>query len=150
MRGGWILGPFIGAGMAIIAVYAIGEHRARGAIDDLLLYVKPDGRFYIAAKDAIYERLFDPYTAKFGKFWSSQVAGRLLICGTVNSKNRMGAYIGMQIFAYDTISHSLIFKDDVGERVRFKEDYDQCEKSQYELTADELKILQKISTSPKN
>lgn len=149
MRGGWILGPLIGGGVAISALYAMGELRPNGILDELLLHVRPDGRNYLAAKAAISERLFDPYTARFGEMWSEQMPGRTVICGTVNSKNRMGAYIGMQLFAYDTIAHIAVFKDDIALGSSLKESYAKCETASNALSPAEREIIKRLSVPPK-
>ena len=52
---------------------------------------------YAAARSAILAELKDPDSAKFGSF--SHGAGDT-ICGSVNSKNSYGGYVGMAPFAY--------------------------------------------------
>ncbi|MGN6422574.1 MAG: hypothetical protein ACTHLA_04600 [Asticcacaulis sp.] len=60
------------------------------------LPITPEGK----ARSAISKMLIDPSSGKFTYINKSKNA----ICGTVNAKNRMGAYTGSSLFIYDAIS----------------------------------------------
>lgn len=50
------------------------------------------------AKDAVRQRLIDPDSAQFRDLRKVDEG----ICGQVNSKNRMGGYVGYRTFLYDS------------------------------------------------
>ncbi|WP_164119120.1 hypothetical protein [Sphingorhabdus sp. Alg239-R122] len=55
------------------------------------------GCSYYDAKDAVKEQLIDPESAIFDEMnWTGSH-----ICGFVNSRNRMGGYVGWTAFVYD-------------------------------------------------
>jgi hypothetical protein len=57
---------------------------------------------YAPAKIAMARKLTDPESARWGEFYSVVGdGGYQLICGAVNSKNRMGGYVGMTGFTYE-------------------------------------------------
>ena len=53
------------------------------------------------AEIAIERTLYDPYTARFGRLKLVQNSLGEFVCGTVNSKNRIGSNIGVRRFAYN-------------------------------------------------
>jgi hypothetical protein len=74
-----------------------------------------DQQAFAAARSAVLANLKDPDSAKFGTtFTRKMVSGSTvltllgyavdqrtdLVCGTVNSKNSFGGYVGMTVFAY--------------------------------------------------
>jgi hypothetical protein len=53
------------------------------------------------AKQAILRKLTDPESARWGEFYrSAEPDANGLVCGAVNSKNRMGGYAGMKALVY--------------------------------------------------
>lgn len=52
---------------------------------------------YVQAKSKVKEQLIDPYSAQF----ENMVTKNGVVCGTVNSKNLMGAYTGPRGFIVD-------------------------------------------------
>lgn len=50
------------------------------------------------AKNYVAQSLFDPESAKFSTIFNGK--GKYTICGFVNAKNRMGAYVGATPFVY--------------------------------------------------
>lgn len=52
------------------------------------------------AKKAVRESLFDPDSAKFSGVFKGAADGNY--CGSVNAKNRLGAYVGSNLFMYES------------------------------------------------
>jgi hypothetical protein len=53
------------------------------------------------AKQAMLRKLTDPESARWGDFYRiADPAANGLVCGAVNSKNKMGGYVGMTGFVY--------------------------------------------------
>jgi len=66
-----------------------------------------------------FERLFDPYSAKYRffnkpiKYWdksSNKNYFGYVVCGGVNAKNRFGAYVGEQVFFFIINSGKIVLK----------------------------------------
>lgn len=54
----------------------------------------------VAARLAVEERLKDPDSAKFDVLYTSEKAGIVVVCGTVNAKNGFGGYAGEEEFIF--------------------------------------------------
>lgn len=63
------------------------------------------------AQREVSKNLFDPFTAQFDDLRTVSHNNREYVCGYVNAKNRMGAYIGKHQFVYDTLI-GISFVDD--------------------------------------
>ena len=87
-----------------------------------------DQQAFAAARAAVFAGLKDPDSAKFGTTFTRKTVSdgkalvfRLrfytvdqrtdLVCGTVNSKNSFGGYVGMAVFAY-RVSRKDVFIDE--------------------------------------
>jgi hypothetical protein len=55
-------------------------------------------QFISAAKASIAYDLFDPSAAQFRNLFVSERGAVRVLCGEVNGKNRMGAYVGFRRF----------------------------------------------------
>lgn len=91
----------------------------------------PDQQAFAAARAAVLADLKDPDSAKFGTTFTRKTVGdgahtivfRMrfvtvdertdLVCGTVNSKNSFGGYVGMSVFAY-RVGRKDVYIDEVG------------------------------------
>jgi hypothetical protein len=61
----------------------------------------PKADEFLPAKQAMLRKLTDPESARWGNFYRApDSAANGLICGAVNSKNKMGGYVGMTGFVY--------------------------------------------------
>lgn len=56
------------------------------------------------AKAAIKRKLTDPESAQFTELFKVQPRNGEAVCGLVNSKNRMGGYVGARGFFFDQVS----------------------------------------------
>jgi hypothetical protein len=61
---------------------------------------KPPDEFN-AAKAAMARKLTDPESARFDDLFKVQTDSGEAVCGMVNSKNRMGGYVGVTGFIYE-------------------------------------------------
>ena len=59
------------------------------------------------AKEAASKMLSDPYSARFGDMKNGAGSGDM--CGTVNAKNKMGAYVGETPFFYEKATKQATF-----------------------------------------
>lgn len=59
------------------------------------------------AKEAVSKMLNDPYSAHFGDTKKGANSGD--VCGTVNAKNKMGAYVGETPFFYEKATKQATF-----------------------------------------
>ena len=66
------------------------------------------------AKRAVRQSLFDPDSAKFESVLTNQGSGA--VCGFVNAKNRMGAYVGSSPFVYQKGSGVTLVREPPKER----------------------------------
>ena len=67
---------------------------------ELPAMITPQGQLFAQAKAAVTPMLIDPYSAKFEAFREVDTPYGTAVCGLVNAKNRMGAYIGRSRFVY--------------------------------------------------
>ncbi|MFG1247641.1 SPOR domain-containing protein [Xanthobacter flavus] len=94
---------FSGIAIGVAATLAVQAALDRGAVqyvDDLLSFATPEGRLFNQAKAALEPILFDPYSAKYQGLRSVDTEYGTAVCGIVNAKNRMGAYVGNSKFVY--------------------------------------------------
>ncbi|SDS41792.1 hypothetical protein [Pseudomonas prosekii] len=72
-----------------------------------------------SAFNLVSEKLKDPDSAKFGPTVRHVVTGNEhAVCGTVNSKNGFGGYVGMKRFAYIHERATVFFDDGTDDFVR--------------------------------
>lgn len=64
------------------------------------------------AQAAVKVRLSDPQSAQFTKVFVVGEKGDRVVCGMVNSRNRMGGYAGPVLFAYqELIRHAVVIDE---------------------------------------
>lgn len=74
--------------------------------------VASDTTVVAAAISAVKANLKDPSSASFGQIARRQVgSGKNVACGTVNSKNSFGGYVGDRRFIYTHEGASVLFDD---------------------------------------
>lgn len=60
------------------------------------------------AKDSVSEHLADPYSAQFEHLRNVHRAPETAVCGTVNAKNALGAYVGQHRFIFINTSGLMV------------------------------------------
>ncbi len=151
MRASWIIGPAIGAAIALSAQYVLTNTAASTYIEGIILSLKIPGWEGIAARRAVSGRLFDPYSAHFSEMQHMpRGTGSPLVCGEVNSKNRMGAYIGMQQFAYDPATDLVVFKSDTDEIPAAQRFLDVCDGKSIDLITARTDIIRGVASRPRS
>jgi hypothetical protein len=74
-----------------------------------------DEQAFSLARKRVSENLKDPYSAQFGVQLvrkTHQLGAEFdRVCGTVNAKNSLGAYTGMQIFSYNLVNDVVVMGD---------------------------------------
>lgn len=78
------------------------------------------------AQWAVSKYLFDPYTAQFDDLRTVSYENHQYVCGYVNAKNKMGAYIGKHEFVYDPFIDLAIVDDDSDMAKALKERFQPC------------------------
>jgi hypothetical protein len=71
----------------------------------------------LLAQQSVEKSLFDPYSAVFDdlRVVTGDTKHSVAVCGTVNAKNRMGAYVGRTAFLYESLTDSaMIYTNDHG------------------------------------
>ncbi|WP_341989785.1 hypothetical protein [Azorhizobium sp. AG788] len=144
MHKAWIIGPMIGAASVLFVQHSLSEWGGSYYVTDIALYFRENGASFISARRAVSDRLFDPYSAKFNEMQYVSTSNAQIVCGSVNSKNRMGAYIGMQSFAYDTVRRFAVFRSDDKEMPQYKYLVDICESKAGSLSPEEALILERL------
>lgn len=72
-----------------------------------------DAPLYNRARQITSQNLFDPYSAQFTDLKKIDTDIGFVVCGSVNAKNRMGAYVGAKRFIYeDVIKLAIIESED--------------------------------------
>jgi len=68
-------------------------------------------------------QLTDPYTAHYTYDYINEINGIVEICGTVNAKNKMGGYVGKQLyvalFLKKVVGHLVIYDGSAEESIEF-------------------------------
>ncbi len=78
------------------------------------------------AQRAVSKNLFDPFSAQFDGLRTVNYESREYVCGYVNAKNRMGAYIGNHQFVYDTLIGLALVNDDSDATKALKDRFQPC------------------------
>src|SRR6266404_1589196 len=60
------------------------------------------------AKAQLGKFLFDPYSAQYEDVREIKTEIGAMVCGLVNAKNRMGAYVGRKPFYYTSINEEVV------------------------------------------
>lgn len=81
---------------------------------------------HASAQRAVSKYLFDPYSAQFDGLRSVTMDGQRYVCGYVNAKNKMGAYIGKHQFVYDQLIDIAFVDDDTDTAKILKERFQPC------------------------
>lgn len=78
------------------------------------------------AQWAVSKYLFDPYTAQFDGLRTVSYENQQYVCGYVNAKNKMGAYIGKHEFVYDPMIDVALVNDESDTAKALKERFQPC------------------------
>lgn len=92
------------------------------------------------ARAAVTRLLLDPASAKFDVMRSVQVEGAKYVCGSVNAKDRSGAYAGNKAFVY-TVANDFARIDDDGQIAQRHVSFKLCPLSEEEERIAKQKLV---------
>jgi hypothetical protein len=85
-----------------------------------------DAPLFRRAKEAAAHNLFDPYSAHFTELRKVDTDIGAVVCGFVNAKNRLGAYVGPKPFVYEDLINFAIVESEDSIRAAFKSTFEYC------------------------